>query len=119
MSETSEPVAAPVVGTKETKELLDGLLAMVKTGMDIAKDGKIGFDDISHVVGLVPKLVPAFDGVKALPAELSDLSQEEAADLVAHVVANLAVEDVKAKAIVAASLKVLVSGYGLVMAIKG
>lgn len=124
MSETEQPVAsqpAPVVhqGTKELTELLDGVLAVVKAGMDIAKDGKVGFDDISHVVGLVPKLVPAFDGLAKLPGEVSDLSAEEAAALIAHVMANLAVDDAKAKAIVEASLKVLVSGYGLVLAIKG
>lgn len=106
-------------GTKELKELLDLALAGVESGVKMAEDGKFDVMDLAHIWPTVQAAPAAFAGVGQIPAELKDLDSSEAAELVAHVVAKLAVDDAKAMAIVEASLKLLVAGHGLYKAIKG
>lgn len=89
----------------------------VKAGMDVAKDGKVDWSDVSHILGVTPALIAALDGVDKIPAELGDLSAEEAAELGAHLMSELALDDEKAKAVLGASLKVLVGVVDLVVAL--
>ena len=61
-----------------------------------------------------PKLVPAIEGVKEIPAELKDMSTAEAAAVVAEVGAKLAIDNEKAKAVVDNSLKTLLAVKDLI-----
>lgn len=106
------------VGTKELKDLLDFALVGVEAGVKMAADGKFDMADLVQVWPVVQAAPAAFAGIDQLPAELKDLDSAEAAELVAHIVAKLAVDDAKAVAIVDASLKILVAGHGLFLAIK-
>lgn len=103
---------------KELKELLDFAISGVNAGILAHKDGKIGVEDLGLILSLIPKLEPAMSGLSALPAELSAMTPEGAADLVAFVSLKLTVEDEKAKKIIDASLKVILSAYELVKALK-
>lgn len=124
-NQAPEAVETPVVaqteakGTKELKELLDLILTGVEIGVKVSADGKVTLEDVGTFLLLLPKLEPAISGIKELPGELSDLSADEAGELVAHIMTSLVVDDVKAKAVVEQSFKVLLAVYALVKAIKG
>ena len=105
-------------GVGGLKAVLDLALAGVEAGLDISKDGKIGVEDAAALLKLIPAVGPAVAAFPQVPAEISDLDAQEAADLVAHVMAKLAVDDVKAKEVIVASLKLLVAGHGLYKAVK-
>lgn len=70
---------------KESKELLDGLKLLAKAGKKIAADGKVGLDDLSHLIDLskdLDKLVASFKGLDKLDDELKDLDEAEIMELV-------------------------------------
>jgi hypothetical protein len=105
-------------GVKETKEVLDLALGAVKAGTAIAADKKVDLNDLSHVLALLPVVQPAFDKIDQVPKELSDLDASEAADLVAHVSANLQVTDEKAKIHIAYGLKIVHKAYLIYVDVK-
>lgn len=111
-------MSAEKAGVQEFKQCIDLTLAVVALGLDVAKDGKVGLDDLGSVVKVLPFIAPAVEGMGQIPAELWDLSGEEVSELVSHVVVTLAVDDVKAKLILEKSLKVLASGFELFKAIQ-
>lgn len=106
------------IDVKNTKEALDLVLALYKAGDGALADGKLGFDDLAQLMAVVPKIGPAVADMGKIPQEFADLDSAEAAELVAHVAAGLALQDEKAKDVLDAALKVLVAGYGLFVAIK-
>lgn len=70
---------------KETKELFQGLGAVAKTAKAVAKDGKVDFSDISHVVELAKNssvLVEAVKDIDQIPAELKDLEKDELLEII-------------------------------------
>jgi len=108
-------------GTKELVEVVDFAMGLAKLGVDIGADKKVDMSDLGLALQRIPELagvaVMAFQGIGEVPMELKDMSEEEAAKLVAHVMGKLAVEEPKARAIVEASLKASYAGYALVKAI--
>lgn len=109
---------AEKAGVKELKEALSFVMAAVDAGCKISGDGKVDMSDLQYLLALIPKIEPAFSGLSEVPSELSDLSTEEAAELVAFIMAGLVIDDAKAKDVVEKGLKVLVAGYELVKAVK-
>lgn len=103
---------------KETTEMLDFAMALVKAGADAEADGKIDLNDVALLFPLFPAAQAAFQGVGQIPSELASMSDEDAAQLIAHVMSGLAVSDPKARQVIDASLKFLSSGYDLYKAIK-
>lgn len=101
-------------GVKELLEVVDCCVSMVNAGVMVAKDKKISFDDLTVLFMVVPKLVPAIEGVKEIPAEIKDMSTAEAAAVVAEVGAKLAIDNEKAKAVVENSLKTLLAVKDLI-----
>lgn len=101
----------------QLKKLVTLVAKSVQTGVQVAADGKVDWSDLSLILGAVPSLISALDGVTAVPAELSHLSAEDAAELSAELVAQLALSDEKAVAVLSASLKILVGVVALVEAI--
>lgn len=99
---------------KELKELLDLVISAFNAGIQAKKDGKIDMGDLGLVLSLIPKIEPAFEGVSAIPAELSSMTEEDAADIVSFVMSKLVIEEEKAKDIVSKSLHVLFSAYALI-----
>lgn len=111
------PASEPKKSVKELKEALLLLVEMANAGIEIAKDGKIGLDDVGTLLKIVPALGPAISGVTEIPSEVSDIDAEEVAELVGAVVAKLAVDDQKARLIIEKSLKTAAAVAELVMAI--
>lgn len=117
MPETNAPEVVAPVGTKEVKDVLDLALAVGTVIKQVMADGKVGLDDVSAFLTLIPAIGPAVEKIDQLPAEFKDLTEAEALDLVAHVMAKLAVDDAKARGIIQASLNVAAASVGLVRAI--
>jgi hypothetical protein len=107
--------------TKGTQDLVE-LVDLVLTGVDIVKkakaDGKIGFEDAGLLLAVIPALGPAMAGIDQIPAELKDLSGDEAQALIAHVMAKLSLENSKAQAVAESALKFAAAGWGLFSALK-
>ena len=97
---------------------MDLALAGVSVGVSASKDGKIGVEDFGYLMALVPVVGPAIEGIDKVPAELADLDESEAAEVIAHVMGKLAVDDAKAIAIIGKSLKAIAAVYELVKAVK-
>jgi hypothetical protein len=108
------------MSTKELKDVVGAVIDVIDLGISVGKGG-LGKDDLMTVFSAMPMLIgsigQAVDGAHLLPAEVQDLSAEEAAELAAFVVAKISVEDEKAKLIVEKSLKLAVSGFELAKAI--
>lgn len=110
------------MGIEELKQVVGAVVDVVDLGVAVGKDG-IGKEDVVTLFAAMPKLISSIgagiEGAGKIPAELQDLSVEEAAELAAFVIAKLAVDDAKAKLIVEKSLKVAVAGFDLAKAIAG
>ena len=73
-------------GIQNTKEVLDLFFTGVLTGKAAkANDGKIDMNDLPLLMGLIPKIGPAFNDINLIPAELKDLDANEAAELQAFI----------------------------------
>lgn len=84
-------------GIKEISELIAGLELVAVAAKKIGADGKVNMADIPVAVEVLTKmsaLVAAVDGINQLPAEVKDLSGEEAQELLTLLLA--AVRNVKA-----------------------
>jgi hypothetical protein len=103
---------------KETKEVIDLGLTIAEIVHEAKKDGKIDLSDAALLMKLVPVAGPGIQGIGQVPAELADLSAEEAAELSAHVMAKLALDDPKARDIVEKALKAAAANWALVQAIQ-
>lgn len=71
---------------KEMKELVAGLELLLVSGKKVMADGKLGVADLPAAMELFQKmnvLIDAVVGIKEIPAEVKDLSQEEMVELVA------------------------------------
>ena len=106
------------LGVNDLKELLSLVFSVVKVGKGVMADGKIDLSDVITLTELLPYVIPAIDGAGNIPAELSDLSEQEAQELIAYVMLQISVDDVKARAIINSSFKCAFSVYELVKAIK-
>lgn len=104
-------------GIKELKEVVALAVGLANAGLKIGADKKIGLDDVTHLFAVIPLIAPAVDGITKIPAEVLDLSAPEAAEVIAHVAASLAIDDVKAKEVVLAAIKLAAAGKDLAAAI--
>lgn len=76
------------MGIKETLELLDAVKLLVLKVGDVLEDGKVNLKDLPVLLDLVKKvqvLKTGADGAELIAKEVKDLSQEEAALLLAKV----------------------------------
>lgn len=106
-------------GVKETKEALDLGFAGYDFGKVALADGKLSLADMYAAWKLFPFVAPAVNGIDLVPKEFSELDAQDAAELVAHVVAKLNVDDVKAKAILEKGLLAAKAAYEFYLAVKG
>jgi hypothetical protein len=107
-----------VRNVQNLKEVLDLALAGVKLVSDAQKDGHIGVEDLGLILNLIPVVGPAFDKIGEVPAEIGDLSSEEAAELAGYVMAKLTLSDEKARKVIDASFKLLSAGLAMMAAFK-
>ena len=72
-------------GIKELKELFKALELIAQVSGAIAKDGKIGVDDLQHLVGFglsFQSLIDGFSGIDEALAEAKNLDQAEVLELI-------------------------------------
>lgn len=72
-----------MTGIKESKELITFIARLGSAIKGALEDGQIGFTDIQELFGPIMASKAAFEDVQLIPAELADLSQTEASELVA------------------------------------
>lgn len=109
---------AEETGVVQVKEVADLIVAIVKGAKAVGADGKIDLADLGQLVALAPALIAAADKIDQVPAELKDLSEAEAAELGAHLVAGLALESAHAQVVAEKGLSAVVALFGLVKALK-
>lgn len=105
-------------GIVETKEALSLALGIVKGAEAVMADKKVDLNDLNEVLKLVPLVSPAFDKIDQVPKEMGDLTAEESAELVAHVMTNLAITDAKAKIYINYGLKMVHKAYLIFVDVK-
>ncbi len=95
-------------GIQNMKEVVGLILSGIAIVKESQADGKIGFDDVALLFKLIPELGPAVAGLDSIPAELSDLSEAEVAELAAFVISSQAgvADTEKAKHLIAGAFKV-------------
>lgn len=75
---------------KEIKEFIEGVKVVLMTVKKISADGKIGLEDLPHVMGFVTesqKVVDALKGLDLALIEAKSLSEDEAKAIVGELYA--------------------------------
>lgn len=103
---------------KETTDVVNFGIAVVKAVQAAKADGKIDLGDLAQLFPLIPAASAAFENIGLVPAELKDLDPAEATELISSVMAGLSINDPKARLVVDSSLKFAIAGYGLYQAVK-
>lgn len=85
---------------KELKEALKLVVELSKTLEKILKNGKVGMDDLGHLIALLPTLGPGLLGLEKLPSEFKNLTVDEARKLVEWFKEDFDIEADKAEMIV-------------------
>lgn len=106
-------------GTKETKEVVDLVIALAQAIEGAGEDGKVGLTDALQFIPAMIKAPSAFSDLGKLPAELKDLDEAEKAALVAYAKAELDLKDDKVEEQLELALGVGLSLAKLVLSLRG
>ena len=71
---------------KETMELIASLKGLIEVVAKVMEDGKVGITDIRYVPSAVANLRAGLVGIKNIPVEVKDLSNEELQEIVTALV---------------------------------
>ena len=104
---------------EELKDVVSMVIQIVDAAYLSGQDGKLEWDDLTHIFGLMKAIGPALAGISQVPGEISDLSVEECNELCQMINEELTVPDAKQKEILAKSLACLKSCYEVYLAIRG
>jgi hypothetical protein len=66
---------------QNTKQIMDLVASLVKAVEASMADGKIGVEDLAHLMMVLPKIGPAVDGVNEVQAEIAAMTEESEAEL--------------------------------------
>jgi hypothetical protein len=105
-------------GTKELGEVLKFVCALANGIGEAAKDGEVSLGDATYLIPLLYKLPSAVDGMSELPAEASDLSDDEIAALVAMIKDELDLPQDKIEVAVEDGLDLAIRLYALVLKLR-
>lgn len=105
-----EQAAVEQKGTKELTEVVDLGLAGVDAFIKIKADGKVDLNDLPLALNFLTQIGPALDKIDQVPAEIKDLSVEEASALTAHVMAKLSIGEEAAIEKINAVFGLLIAG---------
>lgn len=101
------------------KEVVALVIASVDAVKEAKADGKIGLEDLALLMKLLPVVGPAVDGAGDIPAELSDLSAEEVAEVAAYIMSSHALGDSeKAKALISGALQIVAGAVTIIQGLK-
>lgn len=107
-----------VKDTKGLVEAVDLALGVVSVGKQAKADGKVDLNDLGLLLQLVPLIGPAVQDLSDIPAELKDLSTDEAAALIAHVGGKLSLGSAHAEKVATEALKLVAQAYSLFQALE-
>ena len=104
---------------RELTEVVALALEVCDSSHLIFADGKVGFEDISALWGLIQKLGPAYQGIALIPAELKDLSSDELKSLTDMIMADYAIHELPAQEAITKALIAIRAIYDVYLAIRG
>ncbi|MBI1939177.1 MAG: hypothetical protein HYS25_13795 [Ignavibacteriales bacterium] len=116
VKETTKPDIE--IGIEETLDALDFTIALANGVIATLKDGKVSVADIPNFIKPLIKLPAAISGIDKVPAELNQLRENELQIILDEVKKELSTDDIKTKAIVEQSLKILFGINELIEIIK-
>jgi len=70
---------------KETRELLELAVSLIKSYRLAKADGKINLSDVQYLVDPALKIAPAFDNISEIPKEWVNLSEGEIEEIIGYV----------------------------------
>jgi hypothetical protein len=104
---------------EELKDVLNLAIGLIESSFLIYNDGQLNLSDFTHVWSIIEKVGPAIVGIGEVPGELKDLTGEECDELIKFIMDELAdVTDVKARTILAATLKAFKACYEVYLAVE-
>lgn len=104
------------VGIDETKDVVLFATLFADSIIKALADGKITFSDAPYFFSAMIKLPKAISGIDKVPAEISDLDENEMKELVQIVKDNLGVPTDQCKVIVEKSLALVYAAFDLIKA---
>ena len=105
---------------KNTKEVLRLGLAGFQAYEGVMKDGKLGFDDVAHIMLVIPYIEDAIKDITLIPKELGELDDADGKDLLVFAASILpGLVDAKLAVIINAVLKGVIGLLEAYSLIKG
>lgn len=101
-------------GTKETKDVIEFLCALVNAIADASADGKVTLGEAAALLPVLYKLPAAIDGIDAIPDEASDFTQDELDELSELIKEELDLPNDRVEAAVEQLVDMAVKLYALV-----
>jgi len=105
-------------GFKETKDLIDFLLAAVECWSKVYDDGSVDMTDIPDFWEIFMKIGPLIENSEMIPQEVKDLDAAELKELLKHIQDNLVIEDVDAQVLLDKLCVAMHAAYEVFMLVK-
>jgi hypothetical protein len=102
------------VGLKETKEVLDAMIALGKGIEKSLEDGKFNLMDIPNFIQFLTLILPAIEDADQVPFEFSVADPEDIEELKQYLNENLDLADDKLEAFIEDAFKVALDIFMLV-----
>jgi hypothetical protein len=119
MQEMMDETPMEFIGIEETKGLVLFCAKLANAIDSSLEDGKIGFTDIGNLWAPITKVKEAFEGIKLVPSELLDLSEEEEAELVDAIKTELDISNDKAELIAEEAIRMAFSIAQFITTLRG
>lgn len=96
------------VSLKDTREVLTFVIALGKAYEAAKSDGVINVADLLHLLPVIDKIGPAFEGIENVQIELMAMTTEEADELKAWIKTELDLQDEEIEEFIQAAFAVVV-----------
>lgn len=100
---------ANTIGIKETNDVLSFVGSFASTAAAVLEDGKVSFIELAQFFESATLVKPAIDGIKNVPAELADMTDDEKDFLVQNFAARFDLTNDRAEALVEKGLGLALS----------
>lgn len=102
------------VGFKETKEVLDAMIALGKAIEASMEDDKLNLLDVPNFIPFLTKILPAIEGVEQVPFEFKVAEKAEIEELKDYLKSNLDLQDDQLETFIEDAFKVALDIFMLV-----
>ena len=104
---------------EELKDVVLMVIHLVDAAYLASQDGKLEWDDMTHIFSILKDIGPAFSGINKVPGEITDLSAEEISELCKLIEEEVTVVPEKQKPILSKILACVKASYDLYLEIRG